>query len=395
MSSPLRTPASSRSIAQRILRYGLIAGVIGTVLLVIGIVLEPRQALTSYLFAYIMVLGIALGALLVFMMSYLTAAHWFTLLRPLTLVITGMLPALAVLLLPVLIGIGIIYPWASPVNLAPAVQVVVARKAAWLNVPFFVVRAVAYFVVWLVIGEQLRRRTLSRETNTEALIADTRRLRRLSAVGSIVVGLTFTFAAFDWTMSLEPAWYSTIYGLYVFSGAFLAALALITALAWAASRPGAPLFGMLEPDHFGALGKLLLTFVIFWAYIGYSQYLIIWISDLPSEVGWYVSRGRGSWGVLALVTLALQFVLPFLLLLSWSLKRRAGAMACIGAVLLVAHLIDSYWLVLPALHPAGVRPSWLDLVAVLTVVGFAASAAAWRARGISLRGAGGTGVAGA
>jgi hypothetical protein len=141
---------------------------------------------------------------------------------------------------------------------------------------------------------------------------------------------------------------------------------------------------VLAPDHFGALGKLLLTFVIFWAYIGYSQYLIIWIGDLPAEVTWYVSRATGSWGILALVMVVLQFALPFLLLLSWSLKRRAGVMACIGAMLLLAHLIDSYWLVLPALHPGGVRPSWLDLAALLTVVGFGTAAAAWRVRATPL-----------
>lgn len=375
---------SGRSGSDVILRCALIACVVGAVLLAIGIVLEPRQALTSYLFAYIMVLGIVLGALLVLMMSYLTAAHWFTPLRDLTLTVTGALPALAVLLVPVVIGVTVIYPWASPERLPPAVQAIVARKAEWLNVPFFVVRAVIYFALWLIIGELFRRWLLVRDVTTEAQIADARRLRRLSAVGSIIVGLTFTFAAFDWTMSLEPAWYSTVYGVYVMAGGFLAALALLAVLAWAASRPGAALRDVLTPDTFGALGKLLLTFVIFWAYIGYSQYLIIWIGDLPGEVTWYVSRAKGSWGILALAMVVLQFVLPFLLLLSWSLKRRAGALACVAAVLLLAHLIDSYWLVLPALHPVGMRPSWLDLAALLTVVGFSTAAAAWRARANSL-----------
>jgi len=380
VTSPARFPSREHSSIRSIVRYGATAGVFGAILLLIGVLIEPRQALTSYLFAFVTVLGIVLGALLVIMMSYLTAAHWFVPLRQVTLAITGALPALAVLLLPVLVGVGVIYPWASPAQLAPDVQVVVARKAAWLNVPFFVVRGIVYVVLWLVIGELFRRWSFAPERDTQATIAKARRLRRLSALGAIVVGLTFTFASFDWTMSLEPAWYSTIYGAYVFAGGFLAALALIAVLAWALSRPGAPLHGVLEPDHVGALGKLLLTFVIFWAYIGYSQYLIIWIGDLPSEVTWYASRARGGWGVLALVMLLLQFALPFLLLLSWSLKRRAGAMAIIGAILLLAHLVDSYWLVLPALHPTGVRPSWLDVAALLTVVGFSAAAAAWRAR---------------
>jgi hypothetical protein len=204
-------------------------------------------------------------------------------------------------------------------------------------------------------------------------------MRRVSAVGLVVLGLTLTFAAFDWLMSLEPTWYSTVYGVYVFAGGFLAALALIAVLGYIESRHGGALDGVVTPEHFGALGKLLLTFVIFWGYIAFSQFLIIWIGDVPADVSWYVARASGSWGTLALVVAVGQFAIPTVALLSRPSKRSPRLLAALGIWLLVMHVLDVYWLVLPALHPAGIRVSWLDLATLLMTLGFAAAVASWRA----------------
>ncbi|HEX6534808.1 MAG TPA: hypothetical protein VF041_09420 [Gemmatimonadaceae bacterium] len=368
--------------ARTVARYGAIAGIIGLVPLAIGVGSEPRRALAAYLFAYATVLTVVLGALIQLMMGHVSAARWFTVLRRLTLGATGALPALVILAIPLLAGVRILYPWATPSALPGAMRALIARKHGWLDVGFFIARGVLYLVLWLAVSAPIRHWSLRQDrADGEEAVMLARRLRRASAVGLIVVGLALTFAAFDWLMSLEPAWYSTIYGVYVFAGGYLAALALIAVVAWAESRRGGSLDWAVTPEHFGALGKLLLTFVIFWGYIGFSQYLIIWIGDVPGDVSWYVARAHGSWGALALVVAAGQFALPFLLLLPRELKRRPGFLAALGAWLLVMHVLDVYWLVLPALHPDGIHPSWLDAGALLMVTGFATATAAWRAAG--------------
>jgi hypothetical protein len=193
-------------------------------------------------------------------------------------------------------------------------------------------------------------------------------------VGLLVCGFTLTYASFDWLMSLEPAWYSTIYGLYVFAGGALSALGLLALLRHLA-RPAASTDDA-DAEQVGAAGRLLLTYAMFWAYVAFAQYLVIWIGDLPADVRWYLARTRGGWGALALVVLSGQFAIPFALLLSRAVNRRSRRVALIGAWLIAVHVLDVYWLVLPALHPTGLRPSWLDVAALLLVGGAVTAAAA-------------------
>lgn len=362
----------------KVARSSFGAGAIGVILIGIGVAHDPRQALTSYLFAYATVLTIVLGALMQLMVGFLTGAEWFAKYRRLAVAVTGTLPALVVLVLPILVGVREIYSWAAPSALPVAEQSVVAAKAAWLNVPFFVARGVVYLAVWTLAGELLRRAWLAGNGRIAEDAPRARRLRKASALGVIAIGLALTFASFDWLMSLEPTWYSTIYGVYVFAGSYLSSLALIAMLAYPLrTRDRAPTDAAVAEDD-GSLGTLLLTFVIFWAYIGFSQFLIIWIADVPAEVSWYVVRTRGGWGVLALVIAIGQFALPFLLLLLRSVKRKARTLAWIGSWLVAMHALDIYWLVLPSLHPRGLTLSWLDPVALLMVAGLVVGAAAWR-----------------
>ena len=377
-STPLRTGyVQLGSVA----RYAMIAGVVGLVLLAIGLAIDPRRVLAAYVFGYATVFTIVIGALVQVMLSHVTGARWFTVLRRLTLDVTGAIPMLALLAIPFLGGVRILYPWADPTALPPDARALIIRKAAWLNVPFFVARSVVYLVAWIAVAWSLRRAARAQDHALgETAVRATRRLRRLSSVGLVVVALTLTFAAFDWLMSLEPTWYSTIYGVYVFAGGYLAALALVAVVGYLGSQGVAAEGGAVTGEHFGALGQLLLTFVIFWAYIAFAQYLIIWIGDVPHDVSWYVVRGRGSWGVLALIVGIGQFAIPFVLLLSRDLKRRPGFLATLGGWLLAMHLLEVYWLVLPAIDPVGVRASWVDAAALLMIGGFALAAACWRAR---------------
>jgi hypothetical protein len=365
-----------------VLVYSAVGGGAALVLWVIGAMIEPRQAFASYLFAYVTVLTVVAGALLQVMISHVTGARWFTVLRRLSISLAASLPALALLLLPVLLGERQLYPWASVPRLTLPDQKLALHRQAWLNVPFFTTRAILYVVVFAMFGEMLRRWSMreDRIATDHDVAAIVLRQRRLSAFGLIAVGLCLTFVAFDWLMPLESEWYSTVYGVYVFAGGFVSALGLIAVVAKAAVQPRGALSGSVTPEHFGALGKLMLTFVIFWGYIAFSQFLIIWIGDIPADASWYVVRAGGSWGTLGLMVAIGQFGIPFVLLLSRTLKRTPVALASIGAWLLLMHVLDVYWLVLPAFHPGGIHVSWLDCVSLVMVGGIATAAAAWRAR---------------
>lgn len=358
---------------------GLGLGVAGLLLCGLGLVVEPRQTYASYLAAYATGLSLGLGALSLVMISHVTGARWFVALRRLTEGVAATLPFFAVLFLPLLFGLQELYPWIPPLEaLGSRVRESVEAKRAYLNVPFFLVRAAIYFGVWSALSLCLHRWSIRQDR--EASVDFSRRQRALSAGGLPALALTLSFAAFDWLMSLSPAWSSPIYGVYYFAGAVVGALALLAVLALAFERAGL-LTDVVAAEHYHALGKLLLTFVLFWTYIAFSQFFIVWIANVPAEVSWYLPRTRGSWGALALLLVLGHFALPFLLLLPRDAKRSPVVLASLGCWLLVMHYVDIYWLVLPELHGAGVRPHWLDLAALAAVGGLALAYGAWQLRG--------------
>ncbi|HKT60304.1 MAG TPA: hypothetical protein VJQ46_09645, partial [Gemmatimonadales bacterium] len=297
-----------------------------------------------------------------------SGARWFDPLRAVALDVAGTIPLFALLFLVLLSGLGVLYPWVNGRGLP---------NGAWLNPPWFLGRAALYFAVWIGVALTLRRWALAAGVDTAA--PPSARERALAGAALPALGLTLTFAAFDWIMSLDPAWSSTVFGVYWFAGGFLAALAVVTLAA--VSRVGEGGRATHLPAAQGyALGALMLTFAVFWAYIAYSQYFIIWIADVPAEVAWYAPRVRGGWGVLALVVLVGQLALPLLVLLLYAAKRSARAMGMVAAWLLVVHYLDTYWLVLPAIHPDGPHPHWLDLSAIAAVGGTASAWAGWLGR---------------
>src|SRR5205823_11107843 len=240
-------------------------------------------------------------------------------------------------------------------------------------------RALLYWAVWLVLAESLRvaLARLSRERNSMT----GRRVRTLCAAGIVLVALTMTFASFDWLMSLSPDWSASIYGLYFFAGAATAAVALLAITAGLAVRRDSGKNLGRGSDTLSALGNLLLTFLLLWIYFGYTQFLIIWIADLPREVPFYGIRSHGAWGALGLFLFAGHFVLPFVALCVGALKRNSTVMLGLGAWLLLLHYADIYWLVMPELR-ASPTPHWLDLATLLTVGGVSALVVAVRAPSI-------------
>ncbi len=346
----------------------LAIGILGLALSGIGFLAEPRQAYASWLAAFAAGMSVVLGALILVAVTHITGARWFDPLRRIALDVAATLPLFALFFVALVPGMNVLYPWTrvrSPVN------------GAWLNRPFFLVRAAVYFAIWIAVSLLLRRWAVREGRDAEHPPAV--RERALAAISLPALGLSLTFAAFDWLMSLQPAWVSTVFGVYWFAGGFLAALALVAlvgfvrGLAGSAAKP-------LGPGQAYALGALMLTFAVFWGYIAYCQYFIIWIADVPAEVAWYLPRVHASWGWLALVLLAGQLVLPFLVLIVHAAKVNTAVLAAVAGWLLGMHYLDTYWLVLPQIHPAGVHVSWLDLASLAAVGGTGSAWAGWMHR---------------
>ncbi len=360
-----------------------LVGVIGLGLWVVGLVFNPAEALTGWLFAWAAVGTVLIGMVLQIAASYLTRAVWFTVMRRLALPVISALPMLLVLSLPIWLGLSHIYPWAHLATASPAVRKAVAAKPSWLNPTAFIIRSIVYLVICVGIAEWFRRRMIAQDrADVDTIVRLTRALRRGSAITAVVLGVVITFAAFDWLMSLDPAWRSTIFGAYVFAGGYLAALALSAVLAYLRGRVDPTVRFAVTDTQRIKLGTLTFAFVMFWAYMAFSQFLIIWIGDVPADATWYVARGTGGWGAIALIVLAGQFALPFVLLLARPLKRSAPALAALGGWIVLMHLLDIYWLVIPGMHPGVAHLHWTDLTALVAVGGLIAAAGAWRMRGI-------------
>jgi hypothetical protein len=354
---------------------GLGLGVVGVVLLLVSYFMDARQFFFSYLTAYAWALTIALGALILLAIAHASGARWFVAIRPLAESCASSLPIFAVLFLPVALGIPALFAWVDPSTLPAHDRHLVEEKTAYLNVPFFLVRAVVYFVVWSGLALFLQR--WSERMTPDTALALRGRQRLTSALGLVALAFTVTFAAFDWIMSLEPAWFSTSIGVYLFSGAMVGALSAMAILFHLVGR--GVLADVLNEGHLRAVGKLLFTFVVFWAYIAYTQFYIIWIADIPELTSWYRHRMTGTWWHYAGVLAVGHFAIPFAILLSRNVKRRSGPMAVIGAWLLLMHFLDVHWLVMPVLHTDGFRPHLADFAAALAVGGLAFAFGAWRA----------------
>ena len=248
-----------------------------------------------------------------------------------------------------------LYEWARPEEVAH--DAVLLHKAAYLNVPFFLARAVLCFAAWMTFMFFLNR--WSREQDEAPKKGLTRRLQLLSSAGLVAYGLTITFFSIDWVMSLEPHWYSTMYGVIFIAGEALSGFAVIFAVTVMLVH-FRPLYEFVRGEHFHDLGKLMLAFVMFWAYVAFSQYLIIWSGNLPEEIPWYLRRLNGGWGWFGVGMILLHFLLPFLLLLPASANRNSRILVGVALLILAMRLLDVFWYV----RPAGTAPGHFSLHAM-------------------------------
>lgn len=354
-------------------RNFLIAGVAGVGLCVLGALFDRPAAMASYLTAYLFWLGIALGSLAVVMLHYLVGGFWgFLIRRPLEAAMMT-LPLMGLLFLPLLLDLGALYPWAKPVveQLDQAVQ----GKQLYLNFPFFLARAALYFVLW--IGLALLMNRASRQQDQSEDPAPTRRGQSFAAPGLVLYFLSMTFAAVDWGMSLEPDWYSTIYGVMLMIGQGLSTLSMMVVVASLLARVRA-LSNLAQPDAFHDVGNLMLAFTMLWAYMSFSQYLIIWMGNLTEDIPWYLHRSIGLWWWLALGLILFHFFLPFFLLLNREAKRQYESLWKIAVLILCVHAVNDAWLVLPALRSSNPLRFWAVIPAFVGIGGLWAAVFTWQ-----------------
>lgn len=366
----------------RLLLPSLGVGVVALVVAgVLGFLLNGLPVLfRSYLVGYIFWIGVALGCLGILLLQHIVNGAWGLVIRRILEAGSRTVLPMAILFLPILLfGMHDLYIWTNHDLPAEnhALNHAVHAKEPYLNVPFFAVRALVYFAIWGGLAYLLSKWSSDQDRTANPRLAD--RMRTLSGPGIILFIIAVTFASVDWIMSLEPEWFSTIFGLLVLIGWALSALAFVIATIVVLSR-FEPLSRVIRPAHLHDLGKLMLAFVMVWAYFSFSQFLIIWSGNLPEETPWYLRRMEGAWGYIGLALLALHFVLPFLLLLSRDLKRNASRISKVAIGILVMRLVDIVWLVAPSFHyteqhfnpatgllyvlvPVGIGGLWLALFA--------------------------------
>lgn len=369
------------SAADRIGRAGIGLGVLGLLAAVIvGFFVGENsdRFFQSYLVNFCFYLSLALGALFFVLVQHLTGATWSVVVRRIAETISGNLWIMALLFIPIAVSLPRLYEWAHPEIVAG--DPILTAKQGYLNPAFFWIRSAVYFLIWILLATYFQRKSLAQDQAAD--IQSTLSMERVSAPGTILFALTTTFAAFDYLMSLDPHWFSTIFGVYFFSGSmfgFFALLPLIVALLQRSGR----LVHTITPEHYHDMGKWMLTFTVFWAYIGFSQYMLIWYANLPEETVWYAARQRPEWVPFTLIILFGHFIVPFFGLLPRWVKKTSRVLILWSVYMLVMHWIDLFWLTLPQFTDTP-RIHVMDVALLLGMGGLFFGFAALRMRNRSL-----------
>ncbi|HEX9221945.1 MAG TPA: hypothetical protein VF860_01310 [Candidatus Acidoferrales bacterium] len=362
-------PASVGRLQQR----ALTVGILGLALMMFGASASPAQFFRSYLVGYLFALGVTLGCLGLLMLQHLTGGHWGVMIRRPLESATRTLPVLAVLFVPLGFGLRQLYAWTGPME-----KPLSRFQMSYLTIPGFLTRAAIYFAIWILLMLLLNGWSLQQDARPERALR--RKLQMLSGPGIVLYVFTMTFAAVDWVMSLSPHWSSTIYGFLFVGGQAVSAMALMIAVAVLLAQ-SEPMSGILQPRHLHDLGKLLLAFVMLWAYFAFSQLLIIWAGNLPEEIPFYVKRLRGGWGALGVLILLFHFALPFFLLLSRDLKRSARLLPRLAIAVIFMRLVDLFWMTAPEFSPDAFRVHWMDVAAPAGIGGIWLAYFAWQLKG--------------
>jgi len=346
-----------------------VVGIIGVVLSIGGFMLDREQFFRSYLVSWLFWLGISLGCYALAMLHQLTRGAWGVMIRRMLGAAMRILPFVAIGFIPIVLGMKELYPWMDAERVAH--DELIQMKTWYLNRNGFIFRGIAYFAVWQFFSWVLNRLSLVQDKSESKKVF--RRMQLFAAPALAAYCLTATLASVDWLMSLDPHWYSSLYGVMFIAGHAVSAFAFVIPIALYLSLRE-PLAGQLRPRHFHDYGKLMLAFVALWTYFQLSQLIIVWSGNLPEEVTWYLARTQGGWKWVTITLILFHFVLPFLLLLSRDLKRDAKKLAMVALVLLATRWLELYWHAAPNFgghgpDAGGLHFHWLDLATMLGVGG--------------------------
>jgi len=345
-------------------KRSLIIGAACAVLSAIGAFLQPDEFFRAYLLGFMAWLGVALGSMALLMLMHVTGGAWAQAVRRVFEAASRTLPLMLLLFIPLPLGMKRLYVWLDPEQITKSKHLQEVAKS-YLNMGGFISRAVVYFAIWLVLAYFLNR--WSAEQDRSGAPRSNWRFRAVSGPGMILYAFTITFASIDWIMSLDPSWISTIYGLLFLAGQLLSALCFTVVIAAILSKYK-PASEFLKADYIHDYGKLMLTFVMLWAYFSFSQWLIIWSGNLPDEISWYMRRLHGGWQYFGLVLALFHFSFPFLFLLSRQLKRRLTVLVWLAVWLMVMRFVDLYWIIEPNFHTS-VHVNWMDIVVPVAIGG--------------------------
>ena len=351
----------------RFRRRALIVGVAGLALCALPAAISGglrEQFFRSYLLSFVFWIGITLGCLAILMVQHMSGGAWGLVIRRVLESATRTFPLFALLFVPIILGAHSLYIWARPEEVAASEAL--KHKSAYLNITFFIARAIFYFVVWFVVSRLLNKWSLEQDKTGERAL--TSKMQNLCGPGLLLYGLTVTFASVDWVMSLQPEWFSTIFGILFMGGQGLSAMAFVIAvIVLLASRK--PMSEVIQPSHLHDLGKLMLAFLMLWAYFAFSQFLIIWSGNLPEEIPWYVRRLQSSWKYVGLTLVLIHFALPFVLLLSRDLKRHSRRLVIVASLVIVMRFVDSIWMIVPEVRSGGFAIHWMDVAMAFGIGG--------------------------
>jgi hypothetical protein len=347
-------------------------GVIGLAGCIVGWIMTPRDFFIAYLFGEFFFVGLSLGSLGVLMMHHLTGGYWGYGVRRFLEAAVGNLPLLAILFVPILFGLSELYPWRHPDVVAA--HELLAKKTTYLNTPFFVLRTIAVFAIWIVISQLLLK--WSAEQDGTVSVEPTRKMRTLSGPGLVIYPVTMTFAAVDWIMSTEVEWYSTMFPVLICIGQMLGAIALMILL-FAAAATSTKLGQLAGEENFHKIGNLLLAFVMIWAYLAFGQLLVIWSANLPPEISWYLHRIAGGWRWVVGFIAFFHFFLPFFLLLMRPVKKKRHVLAMVAGCVFIANIVVAWWTIAPSVHQTHFYVGWQTLAAFVGIGGLWLASFLW------------------
>jgi len=348
----------------RIQRRAFIIGLLGWAALAVGAILSTTQFYQAYLYGYILWFGLTIGCLGVLLLHHLVSGHWGHVIQRFLEAGALTMILMAVLFVPIIIGLHDLYPWTDHTIVEKSH--VLEHKTGYLNIPFFLARTAGYFLFWILITLWLTKWSRRQDETADASI--TPKIKMFTGPSTVLFVLTLSLASVDWFMSLEPEWYSTLYGMLVIVSSVLTTLAFcILMISRLADRQ--PFSEVLTTRHYHHLGNLLMAFTILWAYMAFSQFLIIWSGNLPEDNFWYLHRLGHGWNIIAGILVVGHFFLPLFLLLSRKTKRAIRSLSRIAVWILIMRFVDLFWMIVPSYGNDGVPLNVLYLVAPVAIGG--------------------------